>query len=84
MASLLYYMGGIARWFIILGTFDIMCMARALTKGPTPTHLVAGPAGLGLRERGNRAERFMGALTMTGPWTSYCRETTKNYQVSKC
>ena len=101
VASLLYYIGRIARWFTAQWAFDFMCMARA------PANLVAGPAGLQLREvaaarsnsRGlrcgtssgryirissNLLERLNGALAMTGPRISCCRETTKDYQVSKC
>ena len=36
MASLLYHMGGTARWFTNLGASDIMCMARAPHQGSGP------------------------------------------------
>ena len=99
VANLLYYMRETARWFTALGTSNIMCMAHALIRGPTPANLMAGPTGPQLKERGLRSrtrpgryiwispdllERLKEALAMMGPRTSYCRETNKDYQVSKC
>ena len=50
MASLLYYTGRIAKWCIVLGASDTMCMARAPIRGQILTNLVAGPAGPPLEE----------------------------------
>ena len=44
VASLLYYTGRIAKWCIVLGAFDTMCMARAPIRGQILTNLVASPA----------------------------------------
>ena len=51
VASLLYYMGRTSRWFIALGTSNIMCMVHAPIRGPTPVNLVADPAEPPLEER---------------------------------
>ena len=41
-------------------------------------------SGRYIRISSDLLERLNGALAMTGPRTSCCRETTKDYQVSKC
>ena len=51
MASLLYYTGRIAKWCIVLGASDTMCMARAPIRGQILANLVVGPAGPPLEER---------------------------------
>ena len=50
MASLLYYTGRIAKWCIVLGASDTMCMARAPIRGQILVKLVASPAGPPLEE----------------------------------
>ena len=50
MASLLYYTGRIAKWCIVLGASDTMCMVRAPIRGQILANLVAGPAGPPLEE----------------------------------
>ena len=50
VASLLYYMGRIARWFTTLWASDIMCIARAPIKGQILANLVASPTGPPLEE----------------------------------
>ena len=50
MASLLYYMGRTVRWFIDQRASDIICVARAPTRGQTPANLVVGSTGPRLRE----------------------------------
>ena len=68
MASLLYYTGRIAKWCIVLGASDTMCMARAPIRGQILANLVVGPAGPPLEEgaaaqsnsRGLRGETSFG------------------------
>ena len=99
VANLLYYMGRTVKWSTTQRASDIMRITRAPTRGQTPVDLVAGPTGPQLKERGLRGrtspgryiwispdllERLKEALAMMGPRTSYCRETNKDYQVSKC
>ena len=50
VASLLYYTGRIAKWCIVLGAFDIMCMPRTPVRGQILANLVAGSAGPPLEE----------------------------------
>ena len=50
VASLLYYTGRIAKWCIVLGASNTMCMARAPIMGQILANLVAGPAGPPLEE----------------------------------
>ena len=50
VASLLYYTGRIAKWCIVLGASDTMCMARAPIRGQILVKLVASPAGPPLEE----------------------------------
>ena len=50
VASLLYYTRRIAKWCIVLGAFDTMCMARAPIRGQILANLVTGPAGPPLEE----------------------------------
>ena len=99
VVSLLYYMRETAKWFTALGTSNIMCMAHALIRGPTPANLMAGPTGPQLKERGlcgrtspgryiwispDLLERLKEALAMMGPRTSYFRGIITHCQVSKC
>ena len=51
VASLLYYTGRIAKWCIVLGASNIMCMAHAPIRGQILANLVVGPAGPPLEER---------------------------------
>ena len=50
MTSLLWYTGRMAKWCIVLGTSDTMCMACAPIKGHILANLVAGLAGPLLEE----------------------------------
>ena len=50
MASLLYYTGRIAKWCIVLGASNTMCMARAPIRGQILANLVASPVGPPLEE----------------------------------
>ena len=50
VASLLYYTGRIAKWCIVLGAFDIMCMPRTPVRDQILANLVAGFAGPPLEE----------------------------------
>ena len=50
MASLLYYMGRIAKWCTVLGASDTMCMPCTPVKGQILANLVAGPVGPPLEE----------------------------------
>ena len=50
VASLLYYMGTIAKWCTVLGAFDIMCMPHTSVRGQILANLVAGPTGPLLEE----------------------------------
>ena len=50
MASLLYYMGRIAKWCTVLGASNTMCMPCTPVKGQILANLVAGPAGPPLEE----------------------------------
>ena len=50
MASLLWYTGRMAKWCIVLGTSDTMCMACAPIRGHILTNLVAGLTGPPLEE----------------------------------
>ena len=45
VANLLYYTGKIAKWCIVLGASDIMCLPRTLVKGQILANLVAESAG---------------------------------------
>ena len=75
VASLQYYTGRTVRWPTAQRAFDIMRMACALTRGQTPANLGAGP---------DKGKGQSCGVAMTGPRTSYFRETTKDYQASKC
>ena len=50
VASLLYYTGRIAKWCIILGASDIMCMPRTPVRGQILANLVAESAKPPLEE----------------------------------
>ena len=50
MASLLYYTGRIAKWCIVLGAFDTMCMPHTPVRGQILANLVTGLAGPLLEE----------------------------------
>ena len=50
MASLLYYMGRIAKWCTVLGASNTICVPRTPVKGQILTNLVASPAGLLVEE----------------------------------
>ena len=50
MASLLHYTGRIARWCIVLGVFDTICMPYTPVRGQILANLVAGPARPPLEE----------------------------------
>ena len=50
VASLLWYMGRMAKWCTVLGTFDTMCMTHAPIRSQILVNLVAGPAGPPLEE----------------------------------
>ena len=50
VASLLYYTERIAKWCIVLGAFNTMCIAHTPVRGQILTNLVAGPAGPPLEE----------------------------------
>ena len=50
MASLLYYTRRIAKWCIVLGASDTICMARTYVRGQILVNLVVGPAGPLLEE----------------------------------
>ena len=50
VASLLYYTGRIAKWCIILGASDIMCIPRTPVRGQILMNLVAKSAGPPLEE----------------------------------
>ena len=50
MASLLWYMGRMAKWCTVLGTFDTMCMAHTLVRGQILINLVVSPVGPPLEE----------------------------------
>ena len=50
VASLLYYTGKIAKWCIVLGAFDTMCVPYTPVRGQILANLVVGPAGPLLEE----------------------------------
>ena len=50
MASLLYYTGRIAKWCIVLGASDIICMPRTLVRGQILANLVVESAKPPLEE----------------------------------
>ena len=50
MASLLYYIGKIAKWCTVLGASDTMCMTRAPIRSQILVNLVAGLTGPPLEE----------------------------------
>ena len=50
MASLLWYVGRMAKWYTVLGTSDTMCIGRASIRGQILVNLVAGPVGSPLEE----------------------------------
>ena len=50
VASLLYYTGRIAKWCIVLGASDIMCMPHTPVRGQILVNLVAEFAGPPLEE----------------------------------
>ena len=50
MASLLYYTGRIAKWCIVLGASNIMCMPHTLVRGQILENLVVGSTGPPLEE----------------------------------
>ena len=50
VASLLYYMGRIAKWCTVLGASDIMCMPCTAVRGEILANLVAESAGPPLEE----------------------------------
>ena len=50
VASLLYYTGRIAKWCIVLGASDIMCMPHTLVRGQILANLVVEFAGPPLEE----------------------------------
>ena len=68
MANLLYFTGRIAKWCIVLGASDIICMPRTLVRGQILANLVAESAGPPLEEgavirsdsRGLRSEASSG------------------------
>ena len=50
VASLLYYTGRIAKWCMVLGASDIICMPRTPVRGQILANLVAEFAGPPLEE----------------------------------
>ena len=50
VASLLYHKGRTTRWFTVQRASGTMCVALALTRGQTPTNLMASPIGPRLRK----------------------------------
>ena len=50
VASLLYYIGRIVKWYTVLRAFDIMCMPRTLIRGQILANLVVESAGPPLEE----------------------------------
>ena len=50
MASLLYYMGRIAKWCTVLGASDTMCVPHTPIRGQILANLMAGPAAPPLEE----------------------------------
>ena len=50
VASLRYYTGRIAKWCIVLGAFDTMCVPYTPVRGQILANLVVGPAGPLLEE----------------------------------
>ena len=68
VASLLYYTGRIAKWCIVLGASDTICMPCTPVRGQILANLVAGPARPPLEEgaatwsdsRGPRGEASFG------------------------